>query len=61
MSLFEIIVALVVFGVFLLVINKWIPMDATVKRILNLVAIIGLCVWLAYAFGLVDYLKKVRV
>lgn len=61
MSLFEIIIALVVFGVFLLVVNKFIPMDAMVKKILNIVAIVGLIVWLAYEFGLFDYLKKVHV
>lgn len=61
MSLFEIIIALVVFGVFLLVVNKFIPMDAMVKKILNIVAIVGLIVWLAYEFGLFDYLKRVKV
>lgn len=61
MSLLEIAIALTLFGVFLYLVNKLIPMDATIRKILNIVVIVALCIWLAYQFGLIDYLRRVKV
>jgi hypothetical protein len=61
MSLLSIIVALVVVGVLLYVVNSLIPMDAKVKTILNIVVVIVLVLWLLSAFGLLDAIGTVRV
>jgi hypothetical protein len=61
MSLFTIVIAIIVVGVLLWLANAYIPMDATVKRILNIVVIIALVLWLLKAFGLFEQLAAVRV
>jgi len=61
MSLLTIIIVLIVTGVVLWLINSFIPMQSTVKRILNVVVVIVLIVWLLKAFGLFDSLLNIRV
>ena len=46
MSLLTLLVALVAVGVVLYCINRFVPMDAKIKTILNVVVIIVLVVWL---------------
>ena len=50
MSILSILLFLVIVGVVLWVVNYAIPMDATIKRILNVVAIIAVLLWLMNAF-----------
>jgi hypothetical protein len=61
MSLLTLIITLVVVGVLLWLINAFIPMDAKIKQILNLVVIICVIVWLLYAFGVIGRVDQVRV
>ena len=61
MSLIAIVIAIVVVGVLLWLINSYVPMDATVKRILNIVVILFLVLWLLKAFGVWSYLTSVHV
>lgn len=61
MPLLTIIVVLIVVGVLLWLINAYIPMDAKIKRLLNIVVVIILVVWLLKAFGLFAALSTVRV
>jgi hypothetical protein len=35
--------------------------DAKVKRIINIVALIVIIIWLLYVFGLMDELRSIRV
>lgn len=51
MSLIGLIVALVVIGVVLYVVNL-LPMDATIKKILMIVVLLVVVLWLLQAFGL---------
>lgn len=60
MSLLTIFVVLVIVGVCLYLINLYIPMDAKIKQILNVVAVIFVILWLLEAFGLLDALKSVH-
>lgn len=60
MSLLSIVFALVVIGILLYAINSFIPMDATVKKILNAVVVIALIVWLLRAFGVWHYLERIN-
>lgn len=61
MSLIALVVVLIVVGVLLWLVNAYIPMDATVKRIMNAVVIIAVVLWLLKAFGLLDAIGSVRV
>ena len=52
---------LVVVGVILWVINSYIPMQSTIKRILNVVVVIVVILWLLSVFGLIGDLSTIRV
>lgn len=45
------VVTLVAIGVLLYVVNTYIPMDAKLKQIVNIVVVICVVVWLLYQFG----------
>jgi len=60
MPILTIIFALVVAGVLLYVINKFVPMDGKIKSILNWAVVIILIIWLIKVFGLLDSLKSVH-
>ncbi len=61
MSLLSILVAIIVAGVLLWLVNTYIPMDRKIKNILNAVVVIILVFWLLQAFGLIDSLKSIRI
>jgi hypothetical protein len=52
---------LVVVGVILWVINSYIPMQATIKKILNVVVIIAVIIWLLSAFGVIGSISDIRI
>jgi hypothetical protein len=52
MPLLNLVVVLIVVGVALYLINRYIPMASSIKTILNVVVVIGVCVWLLQAVGL---------
>jgi len=54
MPLLNVVLTLVVVGVILWLINTYIPMQATVKKILNVVVVIVLILWLLYGFGIIN-------
>ena len=47
-----VIISLVVIGVVLLTVNTYVPMDPTIKKILNVIVAILLIAWLLSAFGI---------
>jgi hypothetical protein len=61
MPLIHVLVVLVVVGVILWVVNTYVPMDAKIKRILNIVVVIVVVLWLLRAFGILDSLSGIRV
>ncbi len=61
MSLLTIIVVLIVVGVLLWLINTYIPMQGTIKGILNAVVVIVVVLWLLQAFGLLGDIAGLRV
>ena len=61
MPLIQLVLVLVVVGVILWVINSYIPMQATIKKILNTVVVIAVVVWLLSVFGLIDKLTMIRI
>lgn len=60
MSLITIIITLVVVGFLLWLIN-YIPMQPTIKKIVNAVVVIFAVVWLFKIFGLWTYLSNITV
>ncbi|KUR79746.1 Thivi_2564 family membrane protein [Novosphingobium sp. FSW06-99] len=61
MPFISIIVALIVVGVILGLINSMIPMDARIKQILNGVVVIAVVLWLLKVFGIIDLLTAIHV
>lgn len=51
MSIVNVLIALIVVGVILWLINTYIPMDGKIKNILNIVVVIAVVIWLLRAFG----------
>ena len=60
MPVLTILIVIIVVGVLLWLVNL-IPMHPTVRSIFNTVVIILLVVWLLQVFGLLDYLRQLRV
>jgi len=52
MPLLNIVVALIVVGVALYLINRFIPMASSIKAILNVVVVVAVGVWVLKAVGL---------
>jgi hypothetical protein len=61
MSLISLIVTLIVIGVLLWLVNTYIPMDAKIKSILNVVVIIAVVLWLLSAFGIIGSISGIRI
>jgi hypothetical protein len=61
MSLIALIIILALIGVALWLINGLEFIDAKVKRIINIVALVVIIIWLLYLFGLMDELRSIRV
>jgi hypothetical protein len=61
MPLFQVVLVLVVVGVLLWLINRFIPMAGSIKTILNAVVVIAVVVWLLNVFGLLHYLTDIKV
>ena len=61
MPIINLIIILVVVGVILWVINAYIPMQSTIKKILNAVVVIGVIVWLLSVFGVIGDISAISI
>ena len=61
MPLTQVIVVLIVVGVILWLINRFIPMAGSIKTILNAVVVIAVVLWLLTVFGVIGSLSMIRV
>lgn len=61
MPLIQVVVVLIVVGVLLWFINRFIPMARSIKSILNAVVVIAVVLWLLNVFGLSGYLSTIHV
>jgi hypothetical protein len=61
MPLVQVLIALVVVGVLLWLVNSFIPMAGSIKSILNAVVVIVVVVWLLNTFGLMHYITHFHV
>ncbi len=61
MPLIQLVQVLIVVGVLLWLVNRFIPMAGSVKSILNAVVVIALVVWVLRVAGLWDSIAGIRV
>lgn len=61
MPLMQVLIALIVVGVLLWLVNRFIPMQGTIKSILNGVVIIAVVLWLLNVFGLFHSLSGIHM
>jgi hypothetical protein len=61
MPLLSILLTLIVVGVLLWLVNRFIPMAGSIKSILNAVVVIGVVLWLLDIFGLFHSLSRIHV
>jgi hypothetical protein len=54
MPLINVVLTLIVVGFLLFLINRFIPMQGTIKTILNIVVVIAVVLWLLYGFGIIS-------
>ena len=61
MPLINVVVVLIVVGVLLWLINRFIPMAGSIKSILNVVVVIVVILWLLNIFGIFNYHSMIHV
>jgi hypothetical protein len=61
MPLIQVVTVLIVVGVLLWLVNRFIPMQGTIKSILNGVVVIAVVLWLLSVFGLFNSFSHIRV
>ena len=59
--LVQLILLLVVLGVVMYLINAFVPMDAGIKKILNVTVIIVVILWLLQSIGLLGPIGNIRI
>ena len=61
MPLIQMVQVLIVVGVLLWLVNRFIPMQATLKSILNGVVIIAVVLWLMNGVGLFHSISRIHI
>jgi hypothetical protein len=61
MPLLQVVLVLVVVGVLLWLVDRYVPMASSIKSILNAVVTIAVVLWLLNVFGLMHYLTNIRI
>jgi hypothetical protein len=61
MPLVQVVTVLIVVGVLLWLVNRFIPMQSSIKSILNGVVVIAVVLWLLNLFGLFQSLSKIHI
>jgi hypothetical protein len=61
MPLLQIVMVLIVAGVLLWLVNRFIPMAGSIKTILNAVVVIAVVLWLLNLFGLFHSMSRMHI
>jgi ABC-type long-subunit fatty acid transport system fused permease/ATPase subunit len=61
MSLVSVVLVLIVVGIALWLINRYIPMDGKIKTILNVVVVVAVVLWLLYGFRVLGTSGGIRM
>src|SRR5436309_2578750 len=59
MPLLNLVIVLVIVGVLLGLINRYIPMAGSIKQILNIVVVVAVAIWVLQAVGLLGSLGNI--
>jgi hypothetical protein len=61
MPIIQLVEVLIVVGVLLWLVNRFVPMAASIKSILNAVVVIGVVLWLLNVFGLFHSISRMHI
>lgn len=61
MSLVQLLILLVIVGLVLWLVNTQIPMPGWLKTVINVIAVLGVSVWVLQAFGILDSGSRIRI
>jgi hypothetical protein len=61
MPLIQVVITLIIVGVLLWLVNRFIPMQSNIKSILNGVVVICVVLWIVNLFGLFSSLSRIHV
>jgi len=61
MPLLQVVVVLIVVGILLWLVDRFIPMAGSIKSILNAVVVIAVVLWLLNIFGLMQSLSNIHI
>ena len=61
MDLLTLVITLVVVGVVLWLVNTYVPMEARIKKIVNIVVLVVVVLWLLRVFGVLDSGQNIRI
>lgn len=61
MPLVNLVIALIIVGVALWLINRFIPTASSIKTILNVVVVVFVCIWVLQSIGLWGPLSSYRL
>jgi hypothetical protein len=61
MPLLQVVVTLIAVGIVLWLVNRFIPMQSTIKSILNGVVVIAVVLWIANLYGLFNSLSRIHI
>jgi hypothetical protein len=61
MPLLQVVEVLIVVGVLLWLVNRFIPMQGTIKSVLNGVVIVAVVLWILNIFGLFHSMSRIHV
>ncbi len=61
MPFIQVVVVLIVVGVLLSLVNRYIPMAASIRTILNVFVVVVVCVWVLQAIGVWGEVSSFRL
>ena len=61
MPLLQVVEVLIVVGLLLWLVNRFIPMQGTIKSVLNGVVIVAVVLWILNIFGLFHSLSRIHI
>ena len=61
MPLVTVVLTLIVVGVLLWLINTYIPMQAAIKSIINIIVVVAVVLWVLYGFGIITHSGEIRM
>ena len=60
MNLIHVVIVLIIVGVLLWLVNRYIPMASPIKTILNVVVVLAVILWLLSVFGIVTGFPAIK-